>query len=66
MQWKQTGDIYKADLGKGYTIVKHEEPGHRWFLLKYGGAHVGASYTSLVLAKKAAELHEYSQKGSGM
>jgi hypothetical protein len=55
MEWTQTGNVYKADLGQGYTIVKFDQLVHRWFTLQYGAEYLGTSYPSLDLAKEAAE-----------
>jgi hypothetical protein len=65
MEWTQTGNVYKADLGQGYTIVKFDQLVHRWFTLQYGAEYLGTSYPSLDLAKEAAERHQHSQKGNG-
>jgi hypothetical protein len=57
MEWKQTGDTCRAEVGEGYAVDTRELQGQRWFTLEYGEGYVGGNYTSLELAKHAAEAH---------
>jgi hypothetical protein len=63
MEWKQTGDIYKAHVGEGYAIVKHERDGKQWFTIEYADQYIeSGTYTRLDLAKQAAETHRKAYK----